>query len=149
MEKHKRPKLKISTAPDLSASVYHLTGKSDMAGPKREKTSGRRQRSPTLVRAPKPEAKAEANEKVVYVGQKPVKNYVVACLASFSTGSNRIVLKARGRAICKAVDTIELLRRRFMKDAVLQGISICTEHVTREGDKRANVSAIEITVVKP
>jgi DNA-binding protein len=95
--------------------------------------------------AAKPELKSE---KIVYVGQKPVKNYVVACLTSFNAGSTKIVLKARGRAICKAVDTFELLRRTFMKGAQLQGISISTEEVTREGNRKANVSAIEISIIK-
>jgi DNA-binding protein len=95
------------------------------------------------------ELKSDVVEKVVYVGQKPVKNYVIACLTSFNTGSNRIVLKARGRAICRAVDTVESLRRTFMKDAQLQGISIGTEQVTREKDRKTNVSAIEITLTKP
>jgi DNA-binding protein len=93
----------------------------------------------------KPEEKPE---KIVYVGQKPVKNYVVACLTSFGAGSTRIIVKARGRAICKAVDTVELLRRRFMKDADLRGITISTEQMIREGDRKTNVSAIEITVVR-
>jgi DNA-binding protein len=95
---------------------------------------------------PTTEVKHEVDEKVVYVGLKPVKNYVAACLTSFSAGSTKIIVKARGRAICKAVDTVELLRRRFMKGVELRGIS--TEQVTREGDRKANVSAIEITVIK-
>jgi DNA-binding protein len=105
---------------------------------------------PTTEVKPEPttEVKPEVGEKVVYVGQKPVKNYVAACLTSFSAGSTKIIVKARGRAICKAVDTVELLRRRFMKGVELRGISISTEQVTREGDRKANVSAIEITVVK-
>jgi DNA-binding protein len=94
------------------------------------------------------EVKPEVYEKVVYVGQKPVKNYVVACLTSFTAGSTKITVKARGRAICKAVDTVELLRRRFMKNVELRGIIISTEQVKREGDRKANVSSIEITVVK-
>lgn len=93
--------------------------------------------------------KTEGNNKVVFVGQKPVKNYVLACLTSFSSGSDKVTIKARGRAICKAVDTAELLRRAFLKDAQLQEITICTEQVTREGDRKTNVSAIEITVAKP
>ena len=93
--------------------------------------------------------RAAAKEKIVYVGNKPVKNYVIACLTSFSTGSDNIILKARGRAICKAVDTAELLRRAFLKNAQLQSITISTEQVTREGNQKSNVSAIEITVAKP
>jgi len=131
-----------------------------MAESKQERTTERKRRSPR-VRKPrkaetrteekpesKVEAKAEVYDKVVYVGQKPVNNYVVACLTSFGAGSTKIIVKARGRAICKAVDTVELLRRRFMKNVELRGISISTEQVTREGDRKANVSAIEITVVK-
>lgn len=78
-----------------------------------------------------------------------MKNYVIACLTSINAGSNNIVIKARGRAICKAVDTFELLRRAFLKDAQLEGVNICTEQVTREGDRKSNASAIEIIVTKP
>lgn len=99
--------------------------------------------------APRVESRAEATEKIVYVGQKPVKNYVIACLTSFNAGSNPMVIKARGRAICKAVDTVELLRRTFLKDSRLQSIAISTEQVTREGNRKANVSTIEITVTRP
>lgn len=89
------------------------------------------------------------SEKVIFVGKKPVRNYVMACLTSFSAGSDHVIIKARGRAICKAVDTFELLRRAFLKGAQLQSINICTEQVAREGDKKSNVSAIEITIAKP
>ena len=99
--------------------------------------------------APRVEPRAEATEKIVYVGQKPVKNYVIACLTSFNAGSNPMVIKARGRAICKAVDTVELLRRTFLKDSRLQSIAISTEQVSREGNRKANVSTIEITVTRP
>lgn len=92
------------------------------------------------------EQAAKTNEKVVFIGQKPVKNYVIACLMHFNAGARTITLKARGRAICKAVDTFELLRRSFLKDVNLKNISMSTEQVTREGGKQANVSTIELTV---
>jgi len=76
-------------------------------------------------------------------------NYVVACLTFFNSGVKKVVVKARGRAISRTVDTVELLRRAFMKDLHLQGIDICTEEVTRIEGQKANVSAIEITVTKP
>ncbi len=93
-----------------------------------------------------PEGTTKADEQVVFIGQKPVKNYVVACLMHFNAGTHSITLKARGRAICKAVDTFELLRRSFLKDVHLKNISISTEQVTREGGNKANVSTIELTV---
>ena len=68
----------------------------------------------------------QVRENTVFVGSKPVMNYVIACLTSFNSGSKKVVLKARGRAISRAVDAVELLRRVFLKDLRLQGISIST-----------------------
>lgn len=89
------------------------------------------------------------NENVVLIGKKPVMNYVIACLTFFNSGAKKVIVKARGRAISRAVDTAELLRRAFMKDLQLQGIDISTEEVTRENGQKAYVSAIEITLTKP
>jgi DNA-binding protein len=89
------------------------------------------------------------SENTVFVGSKPVMNYVMACLTLFNSGGKKVVLKARGQAISRAVDSVELLRRVFLKDLKLQGIAIGTEQVTgREGQTR-NVSTIELKVTKP
>jgi DNA-binding protein len=93
--------------------------------------------------------KIETDKSVVYIGVKPVKNYVIACMTRLNTGGNKTIVKARGRAISGAVDTVELLRRAFMKDLLLEGINLYTEEVKREGGREANVSTIEITVAKP
>jgi DNA-binding protein len=77
-------------------------------------------------------------------------NYILVCITHFNQpDAKRVVVKARGRAICRAVDTIELLRRAFMKDLQLEGIAIRTEEVTREESRESNVSAIELTLAKP
>ena len=99
--------------------------------------------------AAKKETTTQVSENMVLIGRKPVMNYVVACLTFFNSGAKKIVVKARGRAISRAVDTVELLRRVFMKDLQLQGISIGTEEVTRGEGQKTNVSTIEITVTKP
>jgi len=91
----------------------------------------------------------QVSENTVFVGRKPVMNYVVACMTFFNTGCKKVVVKARGRAISRAVDTVELLRRVFVKDLKLKGISLGTEQVTRYEGQKSNVSAIEITVTKP
>ena len=96
---------------------------------------------------PKPAAPREEN--TVFIGRKPVMNYVVACLTFFNAGGKEVTVKARGRAISRAVDTIELLRRAFVKDASVKDISIGTEEVAREEGRRSNVSTIEITAAKP
>jgi DNA-binding protein len=89
-----------------------------------------------------------SDENVVFIGKKPVMNYVVACLTHFNSGAKKVVVKARGQAISRAVDTIEVLRRSFVKNLELHGINLSTEEVTRSEGQKSNVSAIEITVTK-
>ncbi|RLI24091.1 MAG: DNA-binding protein Alba [Candidatus Hecatellales archaeon] len=84
----------------------------------------------------------------VLVGKKPVMNYVVAVLTFFNQGANSVAIRARGSAISKAVDVVELLRRAFMKDLNVKNISIDTEVLEREG-RKSNVSTIEIMLEKP
>jgi DNA-binding protein len=91
----------------------------------------------------------EVNEKAVFIGNKPVMNYVLACLTHLNSGSNKITIKARGRAIPRAVDTVEVLRRSFAKGLQLDTINLGTEEVPRAEGRTSRVSAIEITVTKP
>jgi DNA-binding protein len=90
----------------------------------------------------------QVSENVVFIGNKPVMNYVLACLTYLNSGSNKIVVKARGRAIPRAVDTIEVLRRSFAQGLQLEGINVSTEEVAREEGRTSKVSAIEISVTK-
>ena len=87
-------------------------------------------------------------ENVVLVGRKPVMNYVVACITFFNAGEKQVVVKARGRVISRAVDTVELLRRAFVKDLEIKNIDIGTEELVRAEGQKSNVSTIEITVAK-
>jgi len=75
-------------------------------------------------------------------------NYVVACLTFFNAGAREVSLKARGRSISRAVDTVELLRRAFLKGLGLKQIKIGTEEIQQEEGGTRNVSTIEITVAK-
>ncbi len=123
-----------------------------MTEPKRKRRAVKKEKQSETAKEREPEKngeKKQIKESTVLVGQKPVRNYVIACLTHFGTGSGKIVVKARGRAICRAVDTVELLRRAFLKDVQLQGISICTEEIPREGGKKTKVSAVEIVLTKP
>ncbi|NWF87372.1 DNA-binding protein Alba [Candidatus Bathyarchaeota archaeon] len=88
------------------------------------------------------------NENIVLIGKKPVMNYVVACLTFFNSGAQKVTVKARGRAISRAVDTVELLRRSFAKDLQIHSINLSTEEVARSESQKSKVSAIEITVAK-
>ena len=89
--------------------------------------------------------KRRTDENVIYVGHKPPMSYVLAVITQFNaSGSDEVVIKARGRAISTAVDTAEIVRNRFMKDAKLADIKIGTESITNEEGRTSNVSSIEI-----
>ncbi|PUA34401.1 MAG: DNA-binding protein Alba [Candidatus Terraquivivens tikiterensis] len=82
----------------------------------------------------------------ILVGKKPLMNYVFACLTSLQSGSNSLVVKARGRAISKAVDLVQILQKRFYKDLKVTDIKIGTDQVTGQDNRTINVSTIEISI---
>ncbi|MCD6511655.1 MAG: DNA-binding protein Alba [Thaumarchaeota archaeon] len=85
----------------------------------------------------------------VFVGKKPVMNYVLACITLFQNGMNDVVIKARGRAISRAVDVAQILMKRFMNDLKVKNIAIDTEELKNEETGRvSNVSTIEIHLSK-
>ncbi|UCD14328.1 MAG: DNA-binding protein Alba [Thermoplasmatales archaeon] len=89
------------------------------------------------------------DENVIYVGKKPPMSYVLAVVTQFNTGSDEVVIKARGRSISTAVDTAEITRNRFVTDAKIKEIKIGTESITNEEEGRtSNVSSIEICLTK-
>ena len=84
----------------------------------------------------------------VYIGSKPVMNYVLAVITNFnSSDTKEVTLKARGRAITTAVDVAEITRSRFMKELNVGKISIGTEELQREDGTR-NVSTMEILLTR-
>ena len=90
------------------------------------------------------------DENVIYVGRKPPMSYVLAVVTQFNTsGSDEVIIKARGRSISTAVDTAEIVRNRFVTDAKVKDIKISTESITNEEEGRtSNVSSIEIYLTK-
>jgi len=88
-----------------------------------------------------------ADNNVVFVGNKPVMNYVLAVVKEFNNGATDVTLKARGKAISRAVDAAEVTRNRFVTDAKINGIKIGTEKMASERGE-SNVSIIEIVMSK-
>jgi DNA-binding protein len=85
----------------------------------------------------------------VLIGRKPVMNYVLACITLFHGGAKKIDVKARGKAISRAVDVVEIVRRRFLPDVKVGNIDIGTEQLQRiEESGLMNVSTIEITLTR-
>jgi len=95
---------------------------------------------------------SERMSNAVLIGQKPAMNYVLACITLFHGGANEISIKARGRAISRAVDVCEIVRRRFLPDVKVKAVDIGTQQMpAREGEEGrgpSNVSTIEITMAR-
>jgi DNA-binding protein len=84
----------------------------------------------------------------VLIGKKPVMNYVLACITFFHGGAKEVRIKARGRAISRAIDVVEVVRRRFLPDVKVTKIGIGTDQLSprEEGSGPTNVSTIEIAL---
>ncbi|HEU98146.1 MAG: DNA-binding protein Alba [Fervidicoccaceae archaeon] len=83
---------------------------------------------------------------VILVGKKPVMNYVMAVLALLNQGVDEVVVKARGRAISKAVDAVEIIRNKLLAEKVeVKDIKIGSQ-VVQGQDRTSRVSTIEITL---
>lgn len=83
---------------------------------------------------------------LVRIGKKPIMNYVTACVTLFNSGNEEVMVRARGQAIEKAIDTVQMLRRGFLKDVNVQSINLGSEDVTRLDGTRGNISIIEIVL---
>lgn len=87
------------------------------------------------------------SDNTVFVGNKPVMNYVLAVVTQFNQGAEEVSVKARGKAISRAVDTTEIALNRFLENVQKSDILTSTEIVDTESGK-TNVSSIEITLKK-
>jgi len=87
-------------------------------------------------------------DNIVYIGKKFYARYILALLYQFNVlKHNRVVVKARGKAISRAVHIVETLRRTIMPE--LRYEKIVTGSVTIESSgKRIRVSTIEIELSK-
>jgi DNA-binding protein len=74
----------------------------------------------------------KTNENVIYVGNKPPIRYVLAVVTQFNSGSEEVIIKARGGAISRAVDTAEIVKNRFITCTIVKEIKIDTESITDE-----------------
>lgn len=89
----------------------------------------------------------EENENVVFIGKKGIMSYVLAVVTQFNNGMSEVIIKARGRAISRAVDVAEIIRQRFVPESDVVDIKISTDEI--KGDEGpVKVSAIEITLKK-
>ncbi len=85
-------------------------------------------------------------DNTVFVGNKPVMNYVLAVVTQFNNGAEEVSIKARGKAISRAVDTAEIALNRFLEDVTKKEIITSTEIIDTESGQ-TNVSSIEILLM--
>ena len=93
----------------------------------------------------------EKDDNVVFIGVKPFMIYVTSVAMQFTTKDmNEVIVKARGKSINRAVDVVEAVRKRFLKDKNLdvKEIKIDSEELENKEGKKINVSTIEITLAK-
>ena len=86
-------------------------------------------------------------DNTVFVGNKPVMNYVLAVVTQFNNGADEVAIKARGKAISRAVDTAEIALNRFLDNVAKKEILTSTEVIDTDSGK-TNVSSIEIVLTQ-
>jgi DNA-binding protein len=97
---------------------------------------------------PQGEEPVRTDGNVIYIGKKSVMGYVLAVVTQFNHGEKEVFIKARGKAISRAVDVAEIVRNRFLPDAKIDNILTKTEELDSEDGTKSKVSAIEIKLVK-
>jgi len=90
---------------------------------------------------------AQSEENVIFIGRKAAMNYVMACFTVIQSGAKELVIKARGKSISKAVDVLEILKNRFMKDQIeVVSITTGTEQIESPDRGTFSISTIEIVI---
>jgi len=86
------------------------------------------------------------NDNAIFVGEKPFMNYVTGVVMQFTTkGASEVIVKARGKFISRAVDIVEVCRKRFLEDKVdIKSINLDSEEFENKDGKLVRVSTIEI-----
>ena len=88
----------------------------------------------------------QQDDNTVYVGSKPAMSYVLAVVTQFDEGHETVHIKARGKAISRAVDVAEIVRDRFKEDAEVENIEIGTDQIETDEEDELNVSSIQINL---
>jgi DNA-binding protein len=84
----------------------------------------------------------------VLVGKKEPIQYVMAIMKLFEQGFSEVIVKARGRNVCKAIEAVEMVKNMFAKDVELQ-VNLYSEQLTDDKGNTRNVTAIEIRLRRP
>ena len=87
-------------------------------------------------------------DNIVFIGKKSTMVYVMAVIMQMNRGNTEVILKARGKAISRAVDVAEIVKNKFMNEIKAHDIKIYTEELKASDDTNLKVSSIEILLKK-
>ena len=90
---------------------------------------------------------AQKEAGTILVGKKPAMNYVLAVVTQLNNGADKVTVKARGNAISRAVDVVEIVRNRFfpdMRSPSGNSIWISTEEISNEDGTKSKVSSMQL-----
>lgn len=90
----------------------------------------------------------DKDDNVIFIGEKPLINYVRGISVQLSVKkSPEVIVRSRGKFISKAVDVVEVAKRRFLEKEgfKVKEIKIASEEFEREG-RKINVSTMDIVI---
>ena len=91
----------------------------------------------------KPKTFEGENSNVIFVGSKPLVNYIRGVITQFSKrGAKEVIIKSRGKFISRAVDIAEVAKRS-LENIKVKEINISSESFETEG-KKTNISTMDI-----
>ena len=85
---------------------------------------------------------------IVLIGRKPLSRYVLACLFAIQQNGS-VEVRARGRAIPKAIGAVQVLREGLVKGLEVESVDIGTERLQGKDGREVRVSSISIRLSLP
>ena len=90
----------------------------------------------------------EHKDDTVYVGKKDVMAYVLAVVTRLNEGKPDVRIKARGKAISRAVDVTQIVKSRFFPTLQIKSFDASTEEMQNEDGTKSKVSSLLLVVGK-
>jgi len=104
--------------------------------------------NPSNIDKPNRPKTFSSNNNIIFVGSKPLVNYIKSIAIQFRKNPQEVVIRSRGKFISKAVDIAEVARRNHPENAMkIKSIKINSESFEKEG-RQINVSTMDITLSK-
>jgi DNA-binding protein len=84
----------------------------------------------------------------VMVGRKPISSYVLACYRALQQNGS-VEVRARGRAIPKAIGAVQVLREGLVKGLEVEYVDVGTKRLQGKDGREVRVSTISIRLPLP